>query len=151
VVVRDYIIFKEVAIVGKHSIIFVTFIILIILAGCSEDNDNNVTAKTSNSTHSEEVAEDLVRITVSKNNGTEFFTEEEISIKGGEDLLELMQNNFYTEHVEGQITSIERQKAIEEENLLWVITVNDEPLTVNPTEYKVQSGDKIIFDLHEVK
>ncbi len=150
---RDYIIFKEVAIVGKYSIILVTFFILFIFSGCSEsnENENNVTTKTSNSTHSEEVAEDFVRITVSKNNGTEFLTEEEISIESGENLLELMQNNFYTEQVNGQITSIERQKANEKENLLWVITVNDEPLTVMPAEYKVQSGDKIIFDLHEVK
>ncbi|WP_068671979.1 DUF4430 domain-containing protein [Oceanobacillus sp. Castelsardo] len=138
---------------GKYSIILVTFFILFIFSGCSEsnENENNVTTKTSNSTHSEEVAEDFVRITVSKNNGTEFLTEEEISIESGENLLELMQNNFYTEQVNGQITSIERQKANEKENLLWVITVNDEPLTVMPAEYKVQSGDKIIFDLHEVK
>nr|WP_244986894.1 DUF4430 domain-containing protein [Oceanobacillus caeni] len=62
-----------------------------------------------------------------------------------------MQNNFFTEQVNGQVTSIERQKANEEENLLWVIMVNNEPLTVQPAEYNVQSGDKIIFDLHEVK
>ncbi|KKE79444.1 hypothetical protein AFL42_11565 [Oceanobacillus caeni] len=142
---------KEVTKVGKHTLVLATFFILIIFAGCSENNENNVTTKTSNSTHSEEVADDLVRITISKNNGKEHITEEEIPIKGGENLLELMQNNFFTEQVNGQVTSIERQKANEEENLLWVIMVNNEPLTVQPAEYNVQSGDKIIFDLHEVK
>ncbi|WP_085991998.1 DUF4430 domain-containing protein [Oceanobacillus senegalensis] len=135
-----------------NGLIIVSIMIISIglLAGCSfgeETEDNGASTSTTDSTHSTEVPENHVRITVSINHGNEFITEEEIPIEDGDILLDVMEENFYVEQKGGFITSIERVKASDEEKTAWMYYVNGEMPTVGASEYELSSGDKIVFDL----
>lgn len=132
----------------KWKIILVVWIVGVTLVGCSNDNnDSNVTTSTTNSSQSEEVEEGYIRVTVSRDNGSQYITEEQIQIEEGKNLLDLMKTKFFIEQSSGDITSIERVKASEDENTAWEYTVNGKEMDVLPIDYIPNSGDKIVFDL----
>ena len=122
-----------------------------LLFGCSSDENTNqnTSVSTNNSSQSEEVAEDSVRITISINEGEEYVTEEVIQIEEGDILMDVMEENFYIETAhDGQyITSIERVAASDEEKTAWMFFVNDEMATVGASEYELSPGDVVVFDL----
>ncbi|MBP2077824.1 DUF4430 domain-containing protein [Oceanobacillus polygoni] len=122
-----------------------------LLFGCSSDNNTNqnTSVSTNNSSQSEEVAEDSVRITISINEGEEYITEEVIEIEEGDILMDVMEENFYieTEYDGTFITSIERVAASEEEQTAWMFFVNDEMATVGASDYELSPGDVVVFDL----
>ncbi|MCM3396593.1 DUF4430 domain-containing protein [Oceanobacillus profundus] len=122
-----------------------------LLFGCSSDENTNqnTSVSTNNSSQSEEVAEDSVRITISINEGEEYVTEEVIQIEEGDILMDVMEENFYIETAhDGQyITSIERVAASDEEKTAWMFFVNDEMATVGASDYELSPGDVVVFDL----
>ncbi|MFC4022906.1 DUF4430 domain-containing protein [Oceanobacillus longus] len=122
-----------------------------LLIGCSsEDNtEQNTSVSTNETSDSEEVAEDSVRVTISINEGEEFVNEQEIPIEEGDILMDVMEENFYIEtDFDGAfITSIERVEASDEEQTAWMFFVNDEMPTVGANEYELSPGDIVVFDL----
>ncbi|MGJ9456852.1 DUF4430 domain-containing protein [Oceanobacillus sp. CF4.6] len=122
-----------------------------LLIGCSSENntEQNTSVSTNETSDSEEVAEDSVRITISINEGEEFVTEQEIAIEEGDILMDVMEKNFYIEtDFDGAfITSIERVEASDEEQTAWMFFVNDEMPTVGANEYELSPGDIVVFDL----
>lgn len=135
----------------KWKLVLLIFVILIVLGACSSNESNsNVTTTTTNSSHSEEVKEGFIRVTVSMDNGSQYITEEEISIDEGKSLLDVMISNFFIEQSNGKITSIERVKASKDENTEWKYFVNGEEIDVIPRDYIPASGDKIVFDLQPI-
>lgn len=125
----------------------------VLLVGCSSNDETeqntNTRVSTNDTSNTEEVAEDSVRITISINEGEEFVTEQEISIEEGDILMDVMQENFYIEtDFDGAfITSIERVKASDEEQTAWMFFVNEEMPTVGANEYELTPGDEVVFDL----
>ncbi|RDW19099.1 hypothetical protein CWR48_08600 [Oceanobacillus arenosus] len=131
--------------------ILILFMVAGLLIGCSaEENENtNTTVSTNNTSQSEEVAENSVRITISINEGEEFVDEKEIEIKEGDILMDVMEENFFIEtEFDGTfITSIERVAASDDEKTAWMFFVNDEMASVGAAEYELVPGDKVVFDL----
>ena len=125
----------------------------VLLVGCSSNDETeqntNTRVSTNDTSNTEEVAEDSVRITISINEGEEFVTEQEISIEEGDILMDVMEENFYIEtDFDGAfITSIERVKASDEEQTAWMFFVNEEMPTVGANEYELTPGDEVVFDL----
>ena|SRR5699024_647092 len=131
-------------------ILFGSLILLtVVFAACSNDEENNNTSVSTNeSGHSDEVAENLVRITISINDGEQFINEEEVEIEAGENLLEILRKTFFIEtDEEDTITSIERMQVEEEEGTTWVLFVNDDKVDIPAKDYTVSGGERIIFDL----
>ncbi|WP_067725398.1 DUF4430 domain-containing protein [Oceanobacillus damuensis] len=137
----------------KKWMLMFTVIILSagLLIGCTSEDDTNqnTSVSTNETSDTEQVAEDSVRITVSINEGEEFVTEEEIEIEEGDILMDVMEENFYieTEFDGTYITSIERVAASDEDGTAWMFFVNDEMPTVGASEYELSPGDKVVFDL----
>lgn len=129
----------------------------VLLVGCSSNDETeqntNTRVSTNDTSNTEEVAEDSVRITISINEGEEFVTEQEISIEEGDILMDVMEENFYIEtDFDGAfITSIERVKASDEEQTAWMFFVNEEMPTVGANEYELTPGDEVVFDLQSWK
>ncbi|WP_010650728.1 DUF4430 domain-containing protein [Oceanobacillus massiliensis] len=121
-----------------------------LLIGCSPEEStegSNTSVSTNNTSQTEEVPEDSVRITISINEGQESVNEQEIQIEEGEILLDVMEDNFFIERDGAYITSIERVSASEEDKTAWMYFVNDEMATVGADEYELSPGDKVVFDL----
>ncbi|TFJ93782.1 DUF4430 domain-containing protein [Lentibacillus salicampi] len=130
------------------------FVVIGLLAGCGageEDqtgsNNSNMQPDTNESVDGE-LSEDEVRITISKDNQSEYIAEEEIEIEEGAILMDVLQENFYVKTGEdGQfITSIERVPAEEDEKKAWLFEVNGETANVGAAEYELSQGDEVSFD-----
>lgn len=136
-----------------HKRLLMAFTILFIpflLIACSEDGqENQLTSVSTNETgESEEVADNAVRITISTDDGGQFLNEQEVEIKEGANLLEVLKATFFIEvDEENEITSIERMQADEEDNTSWKLFVNDELSDIPAKDYSLEGGEKIIFDL----
>ncbi|SFD51068.1 protein of unknown function [Lentibacillus persicus] len=119
-------------------------------AGSEEPTDSDESSQqTSEETNSEaELGENEVRITVSKDNGSEYIAEEEIEIEEGAKLMDVLKENFYVETAENDqfVTSIERVSAEEGEEKSWIFEVNGEMANVGASEYELSPGDEITFD-----
>ncbi|PAV29528.1 hypothetical protein CIL05_11740 [Virgibacillus profundi] len=131
------------------------FVVFALLAGCGSDENNEQNSTSTNNSsgqeesnqESEEVSEDSVLITISKDEGSEFIHEKEIEIEEGDILMDVMKENFYVEEEDGFITSIERAAPKEDEQKAWMFFVNDEMAPVGAHEFELTPGDKITFDL----
>lgn len=113
-----------------------------ILAGCGTQESEETTAS------QEEVQEVTVQVQVSKDNGEEMISEDEITVDEGTTLMEVMEENYEVDQTEGFINSIEGIEGNEEEKLAWMYTINDEEVSVGASEYEVKEGDDIVFDYH---
>lgn len=125
-----------------------------LLTGCASDDTNEEATTTNESSEeaesgqqSEEVSEDSVRITITKDKEAEFIHEKEIEIEEGDILMDVMKENFYVEEEDNFITSIERVAPKEDEKKAWMFFVNDEMAPVGAHEFELTPGDKIRFDL----
>lgn len=126
-----------------------------LLAGCgaggeeqSESNESSTqTAEEENNTEGE-LGENEVRITISKDNGSEYIDEQEIEVEEGAILMDVMKENFYVETAQDDqfITSIERVSAEEGEDKSWIFEVNGEMANVGAAEYELSPGDEVTFD-----
>lgn len=130
-------------------------VVIGLIAGCgtggedqSESNNNNTRTST-NENADGELSEDEIRITISKDEGSEYIAEKEIEIEEGTILMDVLQKNFYVKTEEnGQfITSIERVSAEEDEQKAWIFKVNGEMANVGAAEYELSPGDEVTFDL----
>ncbi|WP_010530848.1 DUF4430 domain-containing protein [Lentibacillus jeotgali] len=129
-------------------------VVIGLIAGCSagggeQSESNNGTKTSTNENTDGELSEDEIRMTISKDQGSEYIAEKEIEIEEGAVLMDVLQENFYVETKEnGQfITSIERVSAKEDEQKSWIFKVNGEMANVGAAEYELSPGDKVTFDL----
>jgi uncharacterized cupredoxin-like copper-binding protein len=94
--------------------------------------------------------QEVITVTVSKNNGEEVITEKEVEVKEGQTVMEVMQESFELETAyEGTfIVGIDGLIADEAKKESWFYSVNGEEAMVGAAEYKLKPGDKVEFDLH---
>src|SRR5690625_7418944 len=88
------------------TVLFTLFTVLVLVVGCG----NNSNEPTQNSETNEEVndaEEEVVFVTISKDEGEEVLSEKEIEIEENDILMEVMQENFEIEEEEGFITTID--------------------------------------------
>ena len=120
-----------------------------ILAACSNNEEKvNTVVSTNETSESDKVADNAVRITISMEDGAQFLNEQEVEIEKDANLLEVLQQTFFVEtNNDGEVTSIERMKANEEGNTTWNLYVNDKYSDIPAKDYTLNGGEKIIFDL----
>lgn len=122
-----------------------TLVLIIgLLFGCSTDTND---LKEGNNSNSTEVAEEIVVITISKDEEEEIITEKEVSVEDGAILMDVLKENFSIEEEDGFITSIEGVAPEENEEKAWIYFVNGEAAMVGANEYELTSGDEVSFDL----
>lgn len=92
-----------------------------------------------------------VTIEVTMDNGKEEVAKENIEVKAGANVYDVMKENFKIEDDNGMITSIEGKKQDAAASKYWMFEVNDEPAMKGAKDIEVKAGDVITWDLHEVK
>jgi hypothetical protein len=132
------------------------FAVVLLLAGCgtAEENGDDIAVDDSEDTGSQDAAEqngDTILVTISIDDGSEYVDEKEIPIEEGENLMDIMKQNFYVEEEEGTITSIERVSAEEGEAKGWRFFIDGEMSTVDAGDYKPSPGEEIIFDFQSLE
>ncbi|MEI3604706.1 DUF4430 domain-containing protein [Pseudogracilibacillus sp. SE30717A] len=126
--------------------IFTVVSTLFLLIGCSNDSANTTQEENANQ-ETEEVQETQVLVTISKDEGKEILSEKEIQIEENEILMDVMKENFDIEEDGGFINSIDGVAPEEDEQKAWMYFVNDEMAMVGATEYELEDGDHVVFDL----
>lgn len=131
--------------------IFVFLTAFSVLTACSDDGvkQSSQPEKQTTETKREATEEIFTDITISLDNGKDIVTEKKIAIKDGDILMDVLKDNFTIEtSPDGSfITSIEGIEANDKEKKAWMYFVNDEMATVGAKEYKLNSNDKVVFDL----
>lgn len=123
-----------------------------LLVGCGAEEQgqtNSQEAENTTGENSEEQSEENVRITISKDKGSEYINEKEVEFEEGATLMEVMEKNFEveTDFDGGFITSIDGVAPKDGEQKSWMFTVNGEMPTVGAKEFKLSPGDEVTFDL----
>jgi hypothetical protein len=129
--------------------LFTLCIGLALLFGCANTNENTDPPE-NNSTATEqtnEANEEVVIITISKDEGAEVLSEKEVAIEDGTILMDVMKENFDIEENGGFISAIDGVEAKEEDKMFWAISVNDEMAEVGAAEYELTADDDVVFDL----
>lgn len=127
----------------KFFATFITFLtVIVLLIGCSNEPTTPKTEETE-----QQIKEEVVVITISKDNQTEIITEKEVPISDHDLLMEVMKENFDIEEDGGFIQSIDGIQPENGEEKAWIYYVNGELAMVGATEYVLIAGDKILFDL----
>lgn len=126
--------------------IFTVVSTLFLLIGCSNDSVNTTQEENANQ-ETEEVQEAEILVTISKDDGKEILSEKEIQIEENEILMDVMKENFDIEEDGGFITAIDGVEPEEGEQKAWMYFVNDEMAMVGATEYELEDGDHVVFDL----
>ncbi|MFD2045896.1 DUF4430 domain-containing protein [Ornithinibacillus salinisoli] len=112
------------------------------VAGCGNENPSG-----DNGDANVADGEESVEILISKDEGAEVITKEEISIEEGDILMEVMKEHFDVEEDGGFITSIEGISPEEGEQKAWMYFINGESASVGANEYELTPGEEINFDL----
>jgi|SRR5690625_1874875 len=134
-----------------------------ILAGCGDqnngngnnnennnaNNDVNNTSEVENNETEQNENEAVIVVTLSKDDGEETISEEEIAIDEGDILLDVMTEHYDVEQEDGLITSINGIEADESNEEAWIYFVDDEMATVGAAEYELSADEKVRFDFQK--
>lgn len=126
--------------------LFTIFSALVLVVGCSNDSATP-TEEEETTQETTEVQEEVITVTISKDEGKEVLSEKEIEIEENEILMDVMKENYDIEEDNGFITSIDGVAPEEGEEKAWMYFVNDEMAMVGASEYELEAGDNIVFDL----
>lgn len=122
------------------SILFMMFMAITLIA-CNDNSDVN-----NNSLDGNEIG--TVTIELTKENGEEEISVDEVALYEGDTVMDVMERNYEIETAyEGQfIHGINGIAPNEGETYAWVYTVNGEEVMVGANEYELSPGDVVHFD-----
>lgn len=125
-----------------------------ILSGCGSSEDTNEeptdnSSQTEESEGSSEAEENEIVITISQNEGEEILEEKTVAIEDGAILMEVMEENFDLEtEFDGEfIAKIDGVGPEDGEEVAWMYNVNGQTPSVGASEYELEAGDEVVFDL----
>ncbi|GAB3052645.1 DUF4430 domain-containing protein [Virgibacillus ainsalahensis] len=127
----------------------ILMLVIGVLAGCgANDSQQEESTEASQEQPAEtQESEESVTITLSKDDGDEVITEEEVAIEEDAILMDVMEENFDIEHDGGFITSIDGIAPEEGEEKSWMFFVNGETAMVGAEELELSPDDEVTFDL----
>lgn len=131
--------------------ILLSLILVITLVSCTEDN-NKKTVDTSNDKQiklTENVFKEISTTIILKEGDNEI-SKKNFTIKFGENLLNVLKDNFEIEEIDGFITSIEGKSQDEKESIYWMYTINGESANVGAGDYELKDKDIIVFTLEKI-
>lgn len=134
--------------------LFTVLVTLVVLAACGNDESPNNAAQSQNQNEnqanttetSEQQEEATIKIVLSKDKEAEILEEKEVEINEGDNLLEVMKENFDVEEKDGFINSLEGLALDEENKMSWMFSVNGESSLVGAAEVELKDGDVVNFD-----
>lgn len=136
----------------KIRLFFISVLsVFTILVGCADQNNNNSNnaSEIDNNDTNQEQNEAIIVVTLSKDDGDEVMSEEEVTINEGDILLDIMIEDFDAKHDNGFITSIDGIEADDPNEEGWLYYVNDEEAPVGAAEYELSADDKVRFDFQK--
>ncbi|PQZ40008.1 hypothetical protein CQZ94_30460 [Bacillus sp. MYb209] len=110
--------------------------VMVVLLGCEGEK------KETKQTHE-------VTIEVTTDKGKNKIAKENVKVKDGENLFDVMKDNFKIEAEKGMITSINHKQ--QDNKKYWMFDINKEPAMKGAKDIKLKDGDIISWDLHEIK
>lgn len=134
-----------------------------LLVGCSATENNEQTGKVNGNnnqevnnennidTSEEDRSEEIVTIIISKDFGEELIADQEITIKEGAILMDVLKENFSVEDDNGFVTSIDGEKQDPDKSKYWLYSVNGEDGMVGANEYELSAGDEVHFELNSME
>jgi len=133
------------------SILFVVIFSFSLVACQGTSQENSEPSNENNGTETADNAIEAVTVTISKNNGEETLETKEVEIEEGQTVMDVMNEYFELETAFDNtfITGINGTVADEAKKESWFYSVNGEEAMVGATEYKLNPGDKVEFDLHQ--
>lgn len=126
--------------------LFTIFTTLLLVVGCSNES-TTPTEEEETGIETTESQEEVIKVTISKDEGEEVLSEKEIEIEENAILMDIMKENYDIEEDDGFITSIDGVAPEEGEEKAWMYFVNDEMAMVGAAEYELEAGDNVVFDL----
>lgn len=126
--------------------LFTIFTTLVLVVGCSNES-TTPTEEEETGIETTESQEEVIKVTISKDEGEEVLSEKEIEIEENAILMDIMKENYDIEEDDGFITSIDGVAPEEGEEKAWMYFVNDEMAMVGAAEYELEAGDNVVFDL----
>ncbi|MFC6346668.1 DUF4430 domain-containing protein [Vagococcus carniphilus] len=125
-------------------------VLLVALTGCGakgEDTakDSSTKASSSEVAASSEKTEDGVKVTLQED-GKEI-SSKDIEIKDGAFLGDIMADNFDITEENNMISSIDGKKQDNKAQKYWIYTVNGKEAEVGASEYKLKTGDEVVWNL----
>lgn len=108
------------------------FLLVMSMGGCASGG----------ATKSSSSQESLVELVVKTDNDQ---TDEKVTFKDGESVMDVLKANYKVEEKNGLITSIDGVKQDEKAGKYWMFKVNGEVAPKGAKDIKVKDGDKIDF------
>lgn len=87
------------------------------------------------------------QVTITLSEDGEEISSKEVSFEEGDNLLDVMRENFEIEEDGGFITAIDGHAQDENANKYWLFTVNGEMSQVGANELELKEGDEVVFNL----
>lgn len=135
----------------KIYAILLSLFLVFSLVACTGDSSKKTAETNSNEkVKSTETIQDEITTTVILKEGENEISKKDFQIKSGENLLNLLKENFKIEENDGFITSIEGKVQDEKEGIYWMYTINGESAEVGAGDYKLKDKDIIVFSLSKI-
>lgn len=117
----------------------------ILTAGCVDSSNEN--AETVSESSLETVQEDTIQVTFEVQVDETNSFEKTIDIEEGSTIQDVTIENFVVLENEGFIESIDGYSQSADDNIWWVFEVNEEMVTVSASEYVLEDGDFVKWEL----
>ncbi len=128
----------------KALLVAAALMSLSVFAGCQSETNKNT-----EQTSSEQIAQHSAQVTI-KADGKET-ANQTVKFKDGDSLYEVMEQNFAIKADDGFITEIDGQKQDQQASKYWTFTINGEMATKGAKDIVLKNGDKVVFELAEMK
>ena len=131
----------------------VTFLSVLVIAGCSNNNNDDSVASTTKTSESTVVSSEKQeeQATIVLQEDDKEISSKEVTFTDDDSLYDVMKNNFELEDDDGFITSIDGHEQDEKAQKYWTFTINDKEIMKGAKEVSLKSGDKVDFSLAEMK
>src|SRR5690625_1434492 len=121
------------------------------ITGCRASNENqssnNAPEVNNVEENNNEVNEEVIHVTISKDEEAEVLTEKDIEVKEGDILMDVLKEHFDIEEEGGFITGIDGVSPKEDEQLFWALFINGDLADVGAADLELTPGDQVLLDL----
>ncbi len=130
----------------KRTFYWFSFVgcLFLFLGGCTMNNPSKQETQLSENQQKQQTAQ----ITIQEDGKT--VTNQTVSFKTGDTLLNVLKEHFIIEEEQGFITSIEGHSQEKDKQKYWTFTIDGERATKGAKDIKLKKNQRIVFDLAKV-
>lgn len=123
--------------------------LVLALTGCSENKNSGQTEDIAASQQQKDQEEQ--HIVVKIQDGKKVISEKEIKIEKGDNLLDIMKENFKIEEEDNFVTSIDGVAQDEKKGKYWVFEINGKAVNEGAHLTEVKNNDEVVWMLKKFK